>query len=345
MEYTLDNAFDIDVGIDVDVDIDLDHLIECQSPIKRPSAPLPQPQRLSPTKDLFQITNNHNYKSYNLFGVEDTFPDLSLKNNKIEKLIRDLEAEDYELDVDTQARSRIFKGRIKGLEDSDEFDARVASFIDKENIDFEPTKSPIRTNKVKKPLKPLRQNSSKVPVLKPLNSPMYTSFTPVLKAKDDLHKRVCRPSHRQVACPPPVLAQGSPHHPQIYLVDASTGSLSDATQFGTELNASNCEGFPLPETVHEVVQIPTNDESGRHPPKMAIIKTFECRMSTPSQPPPAIRPGFYSKTEYLNYIQNLHATQQEESGVEVVSQAPAPTNRPPRRRRHVAFADSDALEW
>lgn len=73
--------------------------------------------------------------------------------------------------------------------------------------------------------------------------------------------RICTPNHTGIDAPfkPSLKYQNSPFN--IYLVDSLTGLINDATQFGTELNASNCEGFPLPEHVNEIVQIPTNEES------------------------------------------------------------------------------------
>lgn len=285
-----------------DFDLDLEYLMpeEVQSPVKKEGISHAYIPKLQPTNELFQITNNCNYKNHNLFGVEDTFDDNNLKNNKIEKLIRELETDDFEMD--DQGRSRIFKGRVmKGLAEMDEeVDERIMNYLnDKENV--EPVKSPIRSNKVKKPLKPLASNLQ-MPVLKPLNNTLKANFqqsklntktkrNTIASSTTDHHKRICKPNHHtKRELKPCIIYKQDPC--QIFLVDSLTGSLNDATQFGTELNASNCEGFPLPENTHEVVQIPTNEDNIG--PKMAIIKAFTSKYYTngASQMP---KSGFYSK--------------------------------------------------
>lgn len=322
-----------------DFDLDLEYLIpeETKSPVKKNGITHGSIPKLPPTNELFQITNNSNYKNHNLFGVEDTFDENKLKNNKIEKLIKELETDDFEME---KGRSRIFKGRIKGLEMEDDVDDRILNYLnDKENV--EPIKSPIRSNKVKKPLKPLTSNLQ-MPVLKPLTNSLNTNFQSKLNVRTkriDQHKRICKPNHHiKRDLKPSIVYKQDPC--QIFLVDSLTGSLNDATQFGTELNASNCEGFPLPENIHEVVQIPTNEDSKG--PKMAIIKTFNSKYYSNGSDTSVS--GFYSKLELQNYLKTLHTT--SDTGVEVVGQSfNEYTPTPLKGEKTVKFADDNDIEW
>lgn len=320
-------------------DLDLSHLMDIEpvkSPQKKSSEKLSQTPitipRLHPQNDLFQITQKSNYKNHNIFGIELDYDYDGLKNNKIEKLMKDLQQEHQDFEMDNQLRSRIFKGRIKPLELDDEFDMKISNYLDDKENNLEPSKtlSPVRCRKITK--------KSKTPVLKPLQNNQLQNFTKLAPKPVDNNKRICRPNHRKLQKLKSSLIRKT--NDQIFLVDSLTGSLSDATQFGTELNASNCEGFPLPETIHEVVQIPTNEDS-KKPVKMAIIKTFNQKFFGDSD---GNKNGFYSKTEYLNYLKSIHTT--DESGVEVVGQSletsPEPTNKP---SKSVRFAGPQDIEW
>jgi len=88
----------------------------------------------------------------------------------------------------------------------------------------------------------------------------------------------------------------------IYLVDSLTGLVNDATQFGTELNASNCEGFPMPEDVNEIVQIPTNETvPSSEQQKMALIKAYHSTRVV-TLPSDSSYRGFYNKREFDEYV-------------------------------------------
>ncbi|KAL7664882.1 Something about silencing protein 4 domain-containing protein [[Candida] zeylanoides] len=126
-------------------------------------------------------------------------------------------------------------------------------------------------------------------------------------------KRVCTPRHLHVPSKSLRPSLKSSHASQnIYIVDSSTGLVNDATQFGTELNASNCEGFPLPEDVNEIVQIPTNDDSSTDRQKMAIIKAYQSKQTKTRDASlsPTPRTGFYTKEEFQIY--NGEATESQE---------------------------------
>lgn len=126
-------------------------------------------------------------------------------------------------------------------------------------------------------------------------------------------KRVCTPRHLHVTSKSLRPSLKSSHALQnIYIVDSLTGLVNDATQFGTELNASNCEGFPLPEDVNEIVQIPTNDDASTDRQKMAIIKAFQSKQTKTRDASlsPKTRTGFYTKEEYQLY--NCKATELQE---------------------------------
>lgn len=162
---------------------------------------------------------------------------------------------------------------------------------------------------------PRKRLKTAIPVLQalPTNTRLRTS-----------PRRVCVPRRQQPGAP----ARKPLQRLDIFLVDALTGRMGDATQFGTELNASNCEGFPMPEDTNEIVQIPTNDAGAGL--KMALIKAFH---SLGVGKVPAVggggdsvaSGGFYSKQEFDEY----------RSG--------KPHVRVFAEKRHVRWADE--LEW
>lgn len=271
------------------------------SPIKlnRPNHNLPPPlgkttipelkcDPFSPPNELFQITNHLRKPQEHL-----------LHHNKIAKLLNQLQETNDELELDDQVRTRVFKGRFSSQNALDSFDLRLDSFLAEK-----PAPAPLDENKensaVPEPLKrKLRQPAhgakrlkrpARVPVLSALPNVMNGAVSPVRSPK-----RICVPKR-----------QGTPHKPvlkplnglNIYLVNSLTGTINDATQFGTELNASNCEGFPLPEDVNEVVQIPTNENGSTCEQKMAIIKAFH---GTRFPGGANGSRGFYSKRESEEY--------------------------------------------
>lgn len=306
------------------------------------------------------------HRQSDIFGLDDENDDLfcgkRLNNDKIDKLVNELglrnKGDEIDFELDDQVRTGIFKGRFKkhhhDVENNkDDIDLLLTDYLgngkstmndDKENLT--PYPDPLKTirnkdtNSIKKSNKvffkaPRRSgyNKSSIPVLKPLSNVTNielkkpTNDFMVRKDSSNSPKIICTPSHTGEIVPfkPSLKYQKSPLN--IYLVDSLTGLINDATQFGTELNASNCEGFPLPEHINEIVQIPTNEESQRltskkQKQKMAIIKAFQNKyysMDAQISSNAQNRPGFYNKEEYENYKHKL--TSQNTLGVQVVNQA------------------------
>lgn len=273
---------------------------------------------------------------------------------------RQNEEEIFELD--DCMRTRIFKGRFKSHMDDDgvgvtdssidnylnglssnSLDSRSQMFDDKENITPHSDMSKVAKKKSHNSLKksgkvffknPRRQSNSKtgIPILKPITNLTNIDFKNIdgsvqSRLKPEISpKRICTPKHKIHGQPfkssLKILHDGILN---IYMVDSLTGLINDATQFGTELNASNCEGFPLPEDINEIVQIPTNDDLSnkkhkqKNHQKMAIIKAYHNkRFNRPSNlHSPDGRLGFYNKDEYDAYKSKL--SQVMDTGVEVLN--------------------------
>lgn len=299
------------------------------------SVPVPNLRCDAAPNELFQMTHK-------LRNDDD-----KLDNSKIEKFLNSLRSADYELD--DQARSRVFKGRFSRLNSPapDPTDIRLEKFLDtpedmlvgenKENMP--PPKKHKRTVKRK----------TQIPVLQPrasLNHPGNSSVGlkrgpghatgagGVSKSRSSvrLPNRVCLP-HLHSRPGRPLLKR--PSSLDIFVVDSLTGATSDATQFGTELNATNCEGFPLPEGINEIVQIPTNDASGTEAQKMAIIKAYRSRGASASADFSPRKRGFYTKSEFDTFC---HPGSPE---VHVYSDRDG--RRAPGRAKTVRWADE--LEW
>ncbi|OBA19184.1 hypothetical protein METBIDRAFT_33395 [Metschnikowia bicuspidata var. bicuspidata NRRL YB-4993] len=289
----------------------------------------------------------------------------NLHNNKIHKLLADLQGDAGDFALDAQLRTRVFKARVSrqnslGLLDTplDPLDVQLDAYLrdpaarprprsgspskrkglasagfataneNKENAApvLEPSKRKL-SDSARKPLKKSRSYAS-IPALQTAHTNALAKGDlkdnlSKLGLKDNLPKvdipdillglldnlvpglRDVRFSPRRTCVPRGAALPGRPSLKmrddlRIFLVDLLTGSVADATQFGTELNASNCEGFPLPDNANEVVQIPTNDTvPASAAQKMAIIRALVG---------PALRPrpesdvpkykGFYSKREY-----------------------------------------------
>ena len=134
----------------------------------------------------------------------------------------------------------------------------------------------------------------------------------------------------------------------IYMVDSLTGLINDATQFGTELNASNCEGFPLPEDTNEIVQIPTNDDTNKNKQKMAIIKAYHNKYfntATAAGSSRELKPnnrigGFYSSEEFERFQSSIDAMK---TGVELVQNEPKTKTKNKKGKARVNWAEQ--LEW
>lgn len=137
--------------------------------------------------------------------------------------------------------------------------------------------------------------------LQPLQlQPLHPLHPPTAVAVARSPHRICVPQSRFVKPQPLVLRPLNKL--DIYVVESLTGLVNDATQFGTELNASNCEGFPMPEDINEIVQIPTNETiPSSEQQKMALIKAYHSKRVGSPLVDSSSR-GFYSKKEFDEYV-------------------------------------------
>lgn len=306
-------------------------------------------QSQEPFKDVFGLTSNE----------EDVFLSKSLNNDKLERLLNDLglrarEAGEDEFELDDKMRTRIYKGRFNKNQSRDNLEVQLGSYLgnhslsDQENVNAgEAGGLPSKENTgMKRSERTLFNNSRKhkkaaIPTSRPLSNLTNLDLKKTIndtsskikkstKPSEISPRRICIPHHSTNVLPQkPNIKFSDKRHVNIYLVDSLTGQINDATQFGTELNASNCEGFPLPEDVNEVVKIPTNEEPSqskkrqKSKPKMAIIKafhnskhlsSFNCQQENAFN----ARPGFYNKEEYENYKRLIKKKSSE--GVEVVTE-------------------------
>lgn len=350
------------------------------------SANLLKPENTNPVADeLFQVTKKFRKEptSSNIFGLNGLDEDgwlfgKKLNNDKIDKLVQNLnmdeESEDL-FELDDKNRTRVFKGRFHNREGSDMLDMQINDYLkDKENK--VPENALYKTkgyegNGIKKSKRLFFKNPKKklpsAPALKPLvnltnvelkmHEPKMSEMGLGVNPMNITHRKTCVPKHTQGIKPRRPSLSYRKLQPNIYLVDSLTGHLNDATQFATELNASNCEGFPLPEDTNEIVQIPTNEEvisakskrqnAAAH--KMAIIKAFRNKYFNAENPQDDVNElklGFYNKEEYEMYMQNQSLA--SGSGVAIASQSEGDISLKnnkdvQKKKKKVRWADS--LEW
>lgn len=268
------------------------------------------------SNELFQMTH-HLRRTANPDWLES---DNSLHNDKIEKLLNQLREGNDDFELDDQLRTRVFKGRFSRRPDL--LDVELDSYLrdtktnltpvyneNKENVaPIEPSKKRQRDTNL--PLRQVkRQKRTAIPVLQALpnacNTDTFTQRSPIPASQSQLPSirsphRVCVPKSSRIMKPQPLVLKPLKKI-DIFLVDSLTGLVNDATQFGTELNASNCEGFPMPEDVNEIVQIPTNDSvPSSVQQKMALIKAFYSTRLNYEKGDNSYR-GFYSKKEFDEY--------------------------------------------
>lgn len=245
-----------------------------------------------------------------------------LRNNKIEKLLNQLSDDtEGDFDMDSDLRSRAFTSRFQ-KRSLDAFDLHLDNFLqepkkpessqyyneNKENLSSlaKPSKRKLIDSGPKTPFRK-RRSTPPLPTSTLANgllpaSMVNTSSIPVLSGQSSLEVLVTSPN--RVCVPRAVHLPKQPalkhrKNSSIFLVDSLTGSVSDATQFGTELNSSNCEGFPLPDDINEVVQIPTNTTGPMSSaPKMAIIKAIYGKRLWSKEIDKCEKVGFYSKREF-----------------------------------------------
>lgn len=314
-DFDTSNLLDCDDYLDEDIlDADFD-----ASPTKKKKHTTAAFEPLGRTPDLRFQSNELFQMTHHLHEGHE-----KLHNDKIEKLLSQLN-HDYELD--DQLRTRVFKGRFRRNTPLDALDLHLNSYLrekpvdndNKENISPEPLK--IRKDGPRK----AKKKRTGIPVLQPLHNILNLS-SPEKPVRSPA--RICVPRRTGPGKP---CVKALEKQLNIFLVDSLTGLVNDATQFGTELNASNCEGFPMPEDVNEIVQIPTNDTVPlAAQKKMAIIKAFH---STRFPGGSSSTRGFYSKKEFDEYAQGKVKVLEEKDKFNVEE----------KDKRGVRWADD--LEW
>ncbi|RKP29376.1 hypothetical protein METBISCDRAFT_24295 [Metschnikowia bicuspidata] len=253
-------------------------------------------------------------------GLEIDRNEECLRNNKIEKLLSQLSDDtegDYEMDCELRSSNVTNRFNKKS---HDAFDLHLDNFLQEpkkpvssqfDNENKENLSSVVKPSKRKlvdsapKTLLRKRRTTPPLPKSSMANGILPASLVgntaiPVLrttassKVLETSPQRICVPRSVNLPKQPAIKFQ---KNNSIFLVDSLTGSVSDATQFGTELNSSNCEGFPLPDDINEVVQIPTN-ATGSAVPKMAIIRAIYSKRLWNKKLMEAGKIGFYSKREF-----------------------------------------------
>lgn len=245
-----------------------------------------------------------------------------LRNCKIEKLIHQLsEDTSGDFEMDDELRSHVFTSRFQ-KKSFDAFDLHLDNFLqepkkptsnlvnneNKENLTslVKPSKrkladsAPKSQFRKKRPTPPLPKSSvanGMLPASMVNNSVLSLLQSPATKkVLETSPHRICVPRCVDLPKQPALKFR---QNNSIFLVDSLTGSVNDATQFGTELNSSNCEGFPLPDDINEVVQIPTNTTGPvSSAPKMAIIKAIYSKRMWSNEIYENEKIGFYSKREF-----------------------------------------------
>lgn len=105
-------------------------------------------------------------------------------------------------------------------------------------------------------------------------------------------------------------------------IDSSTGLLTEATRFATEINALNAVGIPLPKTIDELVSIPVNSRRRRRAKKqkkMAYVKGLKFDHTGEKEEKPKL--GFYTPDEFRKYIWNLNKEEDDEEDEQEVEEA------------------------
>lgn len=309
------------------------------------------------TSNLRKSVSRESQDIFKFDDDSDFFPKKRLNNDKVEKLVHDLgstkskSGELFDFELDDQLRTRFYKGRFNkvnqfSIEQNDDVDSQIltylggsSSFLPKKNNDnkenLSPFPDPLKSVNTKENFsikksnktffRPPRRNQGRasIPVLKPLSNLANVDFK---KSESPLvlninsNKRLCSPHHRKNIAIKPSRKLTQTNH-NIFVVESLTGLVNDATKFGTELNASSCEDFPLPEYANEIVQIPTNEDSHNKVQKMAIIKLVPNRLfsQTTAADSTTEQRGFYNAEQYRKYKEDLSFVQ-EDSGVEVIGQ-------------------------
>lgn len=265
--------------------------------------------------------------------IEDM--DYDQDQDKIDRMMQELEQSQHDdFALDSLLRSRFSRNRFgppRNPINSDPIDSSISKFLDphdKENASpfCDPpktaTKNPFLAKRHKpNPLAPsssselnslgrtLLGKPSQIPVLRP----MHTATVPLIVSP----QRICRPQHRQyppTTLRPALKANGGRHH-NIYVVESLTGLVGDATRFGTELNASQTDDFPLPVHPREIVQIPLyleeEERESDQPLPVAIIRLLHDRRQQQHLPTATGHRGFYTPHQFEIFRQDIDRTTNE----------------------------------
>lgn len=309
------------------------HVFETVQPLRQSTIPDLHCEFSLASSELFQITHHLRRLASNneLLG-----PDESLHNDKINKLLEQLRDGNDSFELDDQLRTRVFRGRFSRRPDP--LDVDLDSYLRDNKTQLAPVHNENKENVA--PVEPLKKRHTDAGPLRPAKRQKRTAI-PVLQAVPNManmdvsaQRSPLRAGKTTMATPTPPPVR-SPHRicvPKssklnrlqplvlkpldgldIFLVDSLTGLINDATQFGTELNASNCEGFPLPEDINEIVQIPTNESvPSSAQQKMALIRAFKSARLAPPHTDNSYR-GFYTKREFDEF-RSLGKTQVKQPG-------------------------------
>ncbi|RLV89490.1 hypothetical protein JA1_005130 [Spathaspora sp. JA1] len=305
------------------------------------------------TNELFQITNRESWTSTLKSRTstkqpfnphEFLFGSSALNNDKVHKMMshinyekqKQLEQDDYELD--DVVRVGFYRGNIGGsrqqfnVENNEIIDSHLENYLrpsfnrndeNKENQDLYPEPLKVKktgSNSINKPS--IYKSTKGIPILKPIHSntakaKKFEAFILRNNVLGKSPKRICSPNNGIV--PGKSLLK---NHGPAFLIESSSGLINEATKFGTELNSSNCQGFPFPETETEIVQIPTNEDDANK--KMAIIRMINNKpTANPSKKTQIYeRSGFYNESEFQEYKDKNHNSvpNDHSEGVKVVSQ-------------------------
>ncbi|KAG7662486.1 uncharacterized protein J8A68_004017 [[Candida] subhashii] len=294
------------------------------------------------TNELFQVTSGlaKNYKNKQSNQGGNGFLTKIMDKRMDNKRLSELEQFDFELDdiLRTRYKSARFKNSTFNIDRTNSpSDSQFNQFFNPSRKQSKPDEDQENKTPYPEPLKPKLgsnqiskqslQKASKnistatqIPALRPINQPRPSKIRREFSIWDfppRSPKRICSP--RQAADVKRLKPAIKHDKPLVtFLVESSSSLLSDATSFATELNKSNCEGFPFPEKVNEIVQIPASCEKEN---KKAIIRMIK------EEPPKTIhddkedqKHGFYSEEEFHSYRSKLTSSFTEDAGVEVVSQ-------------------------
>ncbi|KAI5962749.1 hypothetical protein KGF57_001401 [Candida theae] len=353
MARSLSSSSEDDALIDDIEEIDYDLLPQDASVHKQPlqqQAPIPnRPKSAPPHLDNMRIClppnkNNTNRYTNELFDATNHFIQVASARNsenfsaippdqKFLGCIEWNQMEEVDFEMDDVTRTRVFSNRFK--RPIDEINPELSEYFrlhqneNKENLTkaYRVTKKAPSLNR-RKSLPLVETNNIQKKVISPFkHKPIKAATRPT---------GVCQPRHQTLT---PSKSCLSIENAKVYLMESSTGLVSQATDFATEINGSSDNLLPFPDNEDEVVQIPTNSNDAQ---QMAILRMYNVKLDRARK---GMRTGFYSEKEFRDYQAKLKKeAMNAASGVEVVSQdTPREDKHTAVKERRVQWADN--LEW